>query len=210
MGAYTETYIRIDKLTPEQTNRIANGTLWEAEHQAVYYTNYKEKGWDYALENWINMHKNNYYYFVKECGVDPEKMTEKYLRKDLRKKIRKCKKIENDIREVIDGKKTLEEFITDNHLCKRYMGVIGVIKYKGHLFVRDCHEIFRNYEYDQLSINLHTVEDLVNHLKDPKLKSIQDLTIENGKFEPLTPELENKIRSYYGEIGDNNFLVNFG
>lgn len=90
------------------------------------------------------------------------------------------------------------------------MGVIGVIKYKGHLFVRDCHEIFRNYEYDQLSINLHTVEDLVNHLKDPKLKSIQDLTIENGKFEPLTPELENKIRSYYGEIGDNNFLVNFG
>jgi hypothetical protein len=210
MGAYTETYIRIDKLSPEQREEIAKNALWHVEHHAVYYINYKEKGWDYALEDWLEMHKENYEYFVRECDVDPDKMTEEYLKRDLRKRIRKCKKIEKDIREVIDGKKTLEEFITDNHLCKRWGSIISVMKYDGQLFVRSNEEIFRNYEYDQLSINLHTVEDLIAHLKNPELKSIKDLTVDDSNYEPLTPELENKIRSYYGKIGDNNFLVNFG
>ena len=50
----------------------------------------------------------------------------------------------------------------------------------------------------------------LNHLKQPHLTSIKDLTVKYAEYGKLIPELEQKIRDYYGAIGDNNFLVNFG
>ena len=207
MGAYTDTYIKISKVDKETIKRIVEHALW-----SIKWTTYGqvlENGWEKGLADWLKMHEEEYDYFVKECGVDPSKMTKEYLTEKLRKKVAETKTKVDNLNLVLEGKLDLLECLKKTHMLHDY-GDVSVRKYKGEYYINPLHEIFRNYEYDQLSANIHTVEDLINHLKQPHLKSIKDLTVDNSEYGPLTPELEQKIRDYYGAIGDNNFLVNFG
>lgn len=207
MGAYTDTYIKIDKVDKETIDRLVKHAL-----NSIKWTTYGqvlEKGWEKGLAYWLKMHEDKYDYFVKECGVDPSKMTKEYLTEKLRKKVKSTKAKIDDLNLVLEGKMDLLECLKKNHMIKDYDD-FSVRKYNGEYYINTLHEIFRNYEYDQLSINLHTVEDLIAHLKQPHLKSIKDLTDDNAEYGPLTTELEKKIRDYYSSIGDNNFLVNFG
>jgi len=207
MGAYTDTYIKIDKIDKKTIDRLVKHALKSIKWST--YGEVLENGWERGLADWLEIHEKNYDYFVKECGVDPAKMTKEYLTEELRKKVNETKSKINDLNLVLEGKMDLFECLKKNHMLKDYDN-FSVRKYNGEYYINTLHEIFRNYEYDQLRINLHTVEDLINHLKQPYLKSIKDLTVDDSEYGPLTPELEKKIRDYYGAIGDNNFLVNFG
>lgn len=207
MGAYTDTYIKIDKVDKETINSLIKHAI-----NGLKLTTYGKaltNGWNQGLNHWLQFHKEEYDYFVNECGIDPSKMTDEYLTKEYRKKVNETKQKIDNLNLVLEGKLDLIECLKRNHMIKDYSD-FSIRKYNDEYYINTKHEIFRNYEYDQLNINLHTVEDLINHLKQPHLQSIKDLTINDSKYGPLTPELEQKIRDYYGNIGDNNFLVNFG
>jgi hypothetical protein len=60
-------------------------------------------------------------------------------------------------------------------------------------------------------LNLHTVEDLIDYLRDNKRQQfICDFAVEGYQYNGLTDALVKRIREHYGKIGDNNFIVNFG
>lgn len=207
MGAYTDTYIKISKVDHDTINRLIDYAI-----KSMLYTSYGNairEGWEKGLERWLKFHKEEYDYFVNECDVDPSHMTEEYLTQKYREKVNSLQDKINDLVLVKEGKMDFIECLKKHKMIKDYSD-FDIREYKDDYYINTKHEIFRNYEFDQLHINLHTVEDLINHLKQPHLTSIKDLTVKDAKYGPLTPELEQKIRDYYGAIGDNNFLVNFG
>lgn len=207
MGAYTDTYIKISKVDRNTINRLIDGAI-----KGMLQTSYGEairEGLENGLKNWLKLHKENYDYFVKECDVDPSYMTEEYLTQEYHKRVNSLKDKINDLTLVKEGKMDFLECLKKHNMIKDYDD-FSIRKYNDEYYINTNNEIFRNYEYDQLRINLHTVEDLINHLKQPHLNSIKDLTVKDAEYGPLTVELEQKIRDYYSAIGDNNFLVNFG
>lgn len=207
MGAYTDTYIKISKVDRNTINRLIDDAI-----KGMMYTSYGDairEGWEEGLKNWLKLHKENYDYFVDECGVDPSHMTEEYLTQEYSRKVNNLQDKINDLALVKEGKIDFLECLKKHNMIKDYDDFC-IRKYKDEYYINTNHEIFRNYEYDQLNINLHTVEDLINHLKQPHLNSIKDLTVKDAEYGPLTQDLEQKIRDYYSAIGDNNFLVNFG
>lgn len=199
MGAYTETCVRLDKLTKEQTERIVN--------HLIDVLKYQNKCYDGDAVERLFRRRQELRDLYQKMGLTEEKLTKKYIEKEVKSKIKIIETKLHDLNEVLIGNMTLEGCLRKNHMLKRYSDA-NVKKFNDHYYIETYDEIFRNYEYDKLSINLHTVEDLINHLKTRD--SIQDLTIPDDKFGPLTPELEIKIRKHYSEIGDNNFIVNFG
>ena len=207
MGAYTDTYIKISKVERNTINRLIDGAI-EGMLQTSYGKAIRE-GWENGLKSWLKLHKENYDYFVDECGVDPSHMTEEYLTQEYHERVNSLKDKIDDLNLVKEGKMDFLECLKKHNMIKDYDD-FSVRKYNDEYYINTNHEIFRNYEYDQLNINLHTVEDLINHLKQPHLNSIKDLTVKYAEYGPLTRELEQKIRDYYRAIGDNNFLVNFG
>lgn len=207
MGAYTDTYIKISKVERNTINRLIDGAI-----KGMLQTSYGKairEGWENGLESWLKLHKENYDYFVKECDVDPSHMTEEYLTQEYHKRVNILKGKINDLILVKEGKMDFLECLKKHKMIKDYSD-FWIREYKNDYYINTKYEIFRNCEYDQLRINLHTVEDLINHLKQPHLSSIKDLTAQDAEYGPLTVELEQKIRDYYSAIGDNNFLVNFG
>ena len=128
MGAYTDTYIKISKIDKETIKRIVEHALW-----SIKWTTYGqvlENGWEKGLADWLKMHEEEYDYFVKECGVDPSKMTKEYLTKELRKKVNETKSKVDNLNLVLEGKMDLFEGLKKSHMLHDY-GDVSVRKYNG-------------------------------------------------------------------------------
>jgi hypothetical protein len=209
MSAWTWTFIRIDKISNEEARKCVKHAKWLM--QNTTYGRYIEKPFDEALEDWLGMHKKHYDYYVNECGVPKEQMTDNYLTKELKKKLKKHKQKLVAYEAFLNGDISFEKMLRDNHLLKEDVDDFYFIKRKNHFFVNIKGEIFRNREYCEEEFC--EVEKLIEHLKNPKLVNISDFSEIDGdgfKYGPLTKELEEKIRKFYGEIGDFNFYVHFG
>ena len=67
MGAYTWTYVRIDKLSPEMVKSCVSNA--KSLVKSSTYGGYAKRTWESALKDWINFHKKNYDYFVKIFSI---------------------------------------------------------------------------------------------------------------------------------------------
>ncbi|MBR6907091.1 hypothetical protein IKN40_00925 [bacterium] len=204
MGAYTWTHVRIDKLSKEQIEQCINHAKWLI--KGTTYNKYIKISWDKALKDWIDFHNKEHDYLVNECGLTEEKLTEEYLAKELKKKLAEYKLKLKCYDMCISGEMTIEEMLRKTHQL-RY-GDFIILKRKGHYYIDIRHEIFRNYEYSEIEYT--TVDDLINHCRSCKDEQFIDYDKHSSCYEKWSQELEDKVRKYYTEIGDNNFIVTFG
>ena len=85
-----------------------------------------------------------------------------------------------------------------------------IIERNGELFVDIKFEWWRN-QRDSDGEEFNTVDSLIEEVKKSHLLSYYDEDIKEWvKEDELTPKLEQKLRDYYGAIGDGNFYVHFG
>ena len=212
MGAFTWTHLRVNALSRDHIKEYCESAIKELT-KIWYYSAYKENE-DKAIEEWVafNLDEDNKETLL-ECGKPESYFERDNLINELKKKISVIDEKVRCIQDVLDGKITLSEAIDKvqiaNLLC------ISAKKYKDEYYVSMTTvypEIFRLREYDSLSVNIHTVEDLIEYLRSSaRQKFIADLSVDDCPYEGLTDKLANRIREFYGNtIGDNNFIVNFG
>lgn len=212
MSTWTWTFIKPEYLSKDQIKSLLEDAIKHT--GGVYYDNYRKHGWDYELKDWLNFHKEEYDYFVNECGVSPEKMTEEYLTKDLKKRIETCDKNVNYYQMVLDGKMTFREMLEntkegDPKHNAGYNHDFYVIKRQGDIYVNLRGEWWRNQRDSEDEFN--TVDSLIEEVKKSHYLGYYDEDIKDWvKESELTPKLEKKLREFYGNIGDNNFYVHFG
>jgi hypothetical protein len=212
MSTWTWTFIKPEYLSKDQIKSLLEDAIKHT--GGVYYDNYRKHGWDYELKDWLNFHKEEYDYFVNECGVSPEKMTEEYLTKDLKKRIETCDKNVNYYQMVLDGKMTFREMLEntkegDPKHNAGYSHDFYVIKRQGDIYVNLRGEWWRNQRDSEDEFN--TVDSLIEEVKKSHYLGYYDEDIKDWvKESELTPKLEKKLREFYANIGDNNFYVHFG
>jgi hypothetical protein len=204
MGAYTWTYIRIDKLNKKQIESCINHAKWLTEGNV--YEEYFKINWEKALEKWLNSHKKLYDYYVNECGVPKEKMTDEYLAKDLKRKMRLHKLKLKCYDKCLNGEMTVEEMLRKTHQFK--FGDFIILKRNNTYYIDINYEIFRNYEYCETEFT--TVDELIEHCRNCKGSQFMDYDNTDGKYHMWNQEIEDRVRKYYADIGDNNFIVQFG
>lgn len=209
MGAYTWTYIRIDKLNKEQTEKCVKSVIWSNQHTT--YGEYSKMSEDKYIKKWLDFHREEYDYFVNELNVPPEQMTEEFLIQDIKEKMKKWYHNQECYQKVLDGKMSFSDMIYE---IKKYGSLRDflIIKRKNHYYV-NIDSVFRNYEYCEEEFS--TVDSLIKHLEKPECNRICDFTDINEdnvqyKYGPLSDKLRKKIINYYSKIGDGNFIVRFG
>ena len=211
MSTWTWTFIKPEHLSKKQ---IENLLEYAIKHTGgIYYKNYKEHGWDYELKHWLDMHKEEYDYFVNECGVPKEEMTEEYLTKELKENIETCDKKVKYYQMVLDGKMTFREMLEntkeDTNVNAGYNHDFYIIKRNEDIYVNLKGEWWRN-KRDSDGKEFNTVDSLIKEVKKSKLLSYYDEDIKEWVNEDkLTSKLEKKLRDYYGAIGNGNFYVHF-
>lgn len=213
MGAYTWTFVRIDKVNKEQVKSLVEHAIWSGQHTT--YGEYSKLTEEEYIQKWIKFHKKEYDYFVNECGVSPDKMTDEYLTKEIKSKMKKWLYARKCYQKVLIGEMEFDEMLNKTHQLteRNFLHDFYIIKRKGNYFVNLNNEIFRNYEYGEEEF--YTVDSLIKHLEDPKCNCICDFSALNENnvqpdYGPLTDALKNKIIEYYSAIGDGNFVVHFG
>ena len=211
MSTWTWTFVKPEYLSKKQIKSLLEDAINNC--GGVYYSNYKKYGWDYELKDWLDMHKEEYDYFINECGVPEEKMTEEYLTKDLKKRIEICDRQINYYQMVLDGKMTFREMLENtkegNHKHNAgYNHDFYIIKRNNDIYVNLKFEWWRNQRDSENEF--YTVDDLIEEVKKSHYLSYYDEDIKEWvKESELTPKLEKKLRDFYGNIGDNNFYVHF-
>jgi len=212
MSTWTWTFIKPECLSKKQ---IQNLLKYAIDHTGgFYYKNYKEYGWDYELKDWLDQHKEEYDYYVNECGVSPEKMTEEFLTKELKERIETCDKKIKYYQMVLNGKMSFREMLenTKEGNPKHNAGYnhdFYIIKRDNEIYVNIKYEWWRNQSHSENEF--HTVESLIEEVKKSRILGYYDEDIKNWVQEDkLTSKLEQKLRDYYGTIGDGNFYVHFG
>jgi hypothetical protein len=212
MSTWTWTFIKPEYLSKEQIESLLTDAIKHT--GGIYYSNYKEYGWDYALKDWLKQHKENYDYFVNECGVPKEKMTEEYLTKELKNRIDVCERNIKYYNMVLEGKMTFREMLenTKEEDPKHNAGYnhdFYIIKRQGDIYVNLKGEWWRNQRYSE--DEFCTVDSLIKEVKKSHYLSYYDEDIKDWvKESELTHKLEKKLREFYDNIGDNNFYVHFG
>ena len=217
MSTWTWTFIKPEYLSKTAIENLLNDAIKHC--GGIYYENYKKHGWDYELKDWLDMHKEEYDYFVNICGVPEEKMTEEYLTEELKKRIEKCEEYVKYYQMVLDGKMTFREMLEKTkdkkqpskpHLMNYgYSRDFYVIERHGDIYVNIKFEWWRNQRDSENEF--YTVDSLIEEVKKSRYLSYYDYELgEYVSENELTPKLEKKLREYYGAIGDNNFYVHFG
>ena len=212
MGAYTWTFVRIDKLNKEQVKLCIENAIQKRMHTT--YGEYSKLTEKEHIPKWLKMHKNNYDYFVNECDVPPEEMTEEYLTEELRQRIDVCDKKVEYYNKVLEGNMTFREMLenTKEGNPKHNAGCnhdFYIIKRQGDIYVNLKGEWWRNQRDSE--DEFCTVDSLVEEVKKSHYLGYYDEDIKDWVQEDkLTPKLEKKLREFYGKIGDNNFYVHFG
>lgn len=205
MGAYTWTFVRVDKLTPEMVKSCIGHAKWLA--TGTTYESYSKMDFESALKDWFKLHKEEHDYLVNECKVPLEKLTKEYLTKELKEKIKNHKKKLEYYEKCLAGEMTVEELLHKTNTIKK-INDLYVIKRQGHYYVNIEKEVFRNYEY--CDEEFHTVESLIEHCRNNKGNNYIDYTKDYDEYHEWNDEIEKTVRDYYESIGDNNFYVHFG
>ena len=212
MSTWTWTFIKPEYLSKDQIKFLLEDAIQHT--GGVYYDNYKKYGWEYELNKWLKFHKEKYDYFVNECGVSPEKMTDKYLTKELKERIETCEKKVKYYNMVLEGNMTFREMLNNTKEGNTkhnagYNNDFYIIKRQGDIYVNLKGEWWRNQRYSE--DEFCTVDSLIEEVKKSHYLSYYDEDIKDWVNEDkLTPKLEKKLREFYGNIGDNNFYVHFG
>ena len=211
MSTWTWTFVKPECLSKKQIKSLLEDAIRHT--GGVYYDNYRKHGWDYELKDWLDQHKEEYDYFVNECGVPPEEMTEEYLTEELRKRIAVCDRNVEYYNKVLKGNMTFREMLenTKEENPKHNAGYnhdFYVIKRNGDIYVNLRGEWWRNQRDSENEFC--TVESLIEEVKKSRILGYYDEDIKDWvKEDKLTPKLEKKLRDFYGNIGDNNFYVHF-
>jgi len=209
MSNWTWTFIKPENLSKKQIESLIKDAINNI--GGIYYSNYKKYGWDYELKDWLDQHKENYDYFVNNCGVSPEKMTEEYLTHELRQRINDCEyKIECYIK-VLNNEMTFKEMLenTKEQSNNGYNHNFYIINRHGDIYVNIKYEWWRNQRYSENEFC--TVDSLIEEVKkSSRLSYYDDESKKWTEDSELTPKLESKLRDFYSNIGDNNFIVHFG
>ena len=219
MSTWTWTFIKPECLSKTAIENLLNDAIKHC--GGIYYENYKKHGWDYELKDWLNMHKEEYDYFTKTCGVPESEMTEEYLTEDLKKRIEKCEELVKYYQKVLDGEMTFREMLEatkDNSKFSKAMPYMMNYGYSRDFYIIERHgEPYVNIKFEwwrnkrDSGDEYCTVDSLIEEVKKSKWLSYYDN--ETGEWvseDELTPKLEKKLREYYGAIGDGNFYVHFG
>ena len=204
MGAYTWTHVRIDKLNKEQIEKCINHAKMLA--KGTSYENYSNMTWNDALKSWIDFHNKERDYFINECGLTEEKLSTEFLTKKLKRELSQHKLKLKCYDMCLSGEMSIKEMLKKTHQFK--YGDFIILKRKGQYYIDIRTEIFRNYEYCEDEFT--TVDSLINHCRNCKNEQFLDYSKNDCEYEKWSQELEDKVRKYYTEIGDNNFIVTFG
>ena len=204
MGAYTWTFIRIDKLTNEQIIKCVK--KYKNCSETSSYHNYIQMKWKDALNDWLKFHKEEHDFFTGVYKVPEKELTEEHLTKELKRELKRHKLKLKCYNMVLNGEMSIEEMLRKTHQLRH--GDAYIIYRQKHYYINIQKEIFRLYDYS--TKEFHTTEELIKHCKKIKGDLFLDYTSNNIEYQKFTPELENKIREYYNKIGDNNFYVHFG
>jgi len=212
MSTWTWTFVKPEYLSKDQIKSLLEDAIRHT--GGVYYDNYRKHGWDYELKDWLDMHKEDYDYFVNECDVPEEKMTEEYLTKELKERIDICERNIKYYNMVLEDKMTFREMLEntkegDPKHNAGYNHDFYIIKRHGDIYVNLKGEWWRNQRDSENEFC--TVESLIEEVKKSHYLGYYDEDIKDWvKESELTPKLEKKLRDFYGNIGDNNFYVHFG
>ena len=212
MSTWTWTFVKPEYLSKKQIEKLLNYAITNC--GGIYYDNYKKQGWDYALKDWLKQHKENYDYYVNECGVPKTQMTEEYLTKELKENIKICEYKVECYNKVLLGEMTFREMLEstkeeDNKLNAGYNHDFYIIERQGDIYVNIKYEWWRNQSYSENEF--YTVESLIEEVKKSKyLSYYDDETKQWIKEDQLSSKFEKKLRDFYEAIGDNNFYVHFG
>ena len=142
-------------------------------------------------------------------------MTEEYLTEELKKKIETCDKKIKYYQMVLNGKMTFREMLENtkegNHKHNAvYNRDFYIIKRNNDIYVNIKFEWWRNQRTSD-GKDFMTVDSLIEEVKKSHCLGYYDEDIKDWVTEDkLTPKLEQKLRDYYGTIGDGNFYVHFG
>jgi len=215
MSTWTWTFIKPECLSKKQIQNLLEDAIKHT--GGVYYSNYKKYGWDYELTDWLEMHREDYDYFVNECGVPKENMTDEFLTNELKERLDACENKINCYIKVLNEEMTFREMLENT---KETLKIFNdkkpsnnhdfyIIERNGELFVNIKFEWWRN-QRDSDGEEFNTVDSLIEEVKKSYLLSYYDEDIKDWvKEDKLTPKLEQKLRDYYGAIGDGNFYVHF-
>lgn len=211
MSTWTWTFIKPEYLSKKQIKSLLEDAINNC--GGIYYDNYRKHGWDYELKDWLDMHKEEYDYFVNECGVPESEMTEEYLTKELKEKIEICETHIKYYNMILEGKMTFREMLEKTKENSRmnygYNHDFYIIERNGEPYVSIKYEWWRNQRDSENEFN--TVDSLIKEVKKSCYLSYYDEDIKDWvKEDKLTSKLEQKLREFYGNIGDNNFYVHFG
>ena len=212
MSTWTWTFIKPEYLSKDQIKSLLDDKIQHT--GGIYYDDYRKYGWEYALKKWLEFHKEEYDYFVNECGVSPEKMTDDYLTKELKERIETCEKKVKYYNMVLEGKITFREMLEntkegDPKHNAGHNNDFYIIKRQGDIYVNLKGEWWRNQRYSE--DEFCTVDSLIEEVKKSHHLSYYDEEIKEWvKEDKLTSKLEQKLREFYNNIGDNNFYVHFG
>ena len=206
MGAYTWTFVRTDKLTPEQVKWCINHAVWSS--NGGTYGDYSKMTEKQYVKEWLKMHKEDYDYFVNECGVPPEHMTDEYLTEDIKNRMKQWHYRQECYQKCLDSSMSFEDMLIQTNQYDDGISDFYIIKRNGHYYVEIYHEIFRNYEY--CDDEFHTVDSLIEHCRNCQGAQFLDFAKEHDDYHEWNDEIEQHVREYYEAIGDDNFYVHFG
>jgi hypothetical protein len=204
MSAYTWTNIRASIIDRETALKYCQ-KIKEHCHGIWYYDAYINNQ-DTAFERWKKLHIDNKKYFM-DCGFTENDFKDSSLKQSLFDNYMQLQNAMDLVKKFEDNEITFSQLLEDEVIDE----VLDCDEFDNEKFVKQIGEIFRLRQYDELDLNLHTVDSLVEYLKQPKCQGfLMDFSREDSEYGDMTPELEAAIRLHYGRIGDNNFIVNFG
>jgi len=207
MSAWTWTSIKISAVDRERGLKYCD--LAEKDMNSIwYYENYL-KDPKTALKKYKQFELKNKKYFIEECNVPESHFTDEYIKNDYENKIKNFLNLQEYINKYRNEECTFEELVNNTKIGYRLH--CRIKEYNGDKYIEQYGEIFRLRQYDTFDVNIHTVEDLIDYLRDNKRQQfICDFAVEGYQYNGLTDALVKRIREHYGKIGDNNFIVNFG
>lgn len=137
-------------------------------------------------------------------------MTEEYLTKELKERIKKCDHKIECYNKVLSGKMTFKEMLENTkENSNKYNYDFYVIERNNDIYVNIKYEWWRNKRDSENEF--YTVESLIEEIKKSRYLSYYDEETEQWiEEDQLSSKLEKKLRDFYGAIGDGNFIIHFG
>lgn len=213
MSAWTWTLVNVSVVPEETVDNLLKRAERTIRNRWYFKDSQTEEGYEEVLKEWIEIQKEfEDDYYVDELNMKKEDCTDEFYKNKLDSWIERDKNILTDIEKIHNNEISFADFLRKHIETDGIASVNSDISchiIKGEIYV-EVPSIFRLYEYSDMGYDdgLSTVDSLIEYLQKPERQSlITDFkTDEKG----LTPDLEKRIREFYGRFGDGNFTVHFG